>query len=114
MVGDSLSGCGKTSSPLSVISVSLPRLRKLPEWISGIGVPSRESLFRHIRRVQRKPLPAFVVFQAPTVQSNHHIGAAYVGVTGVEFLVSCSGVTDSAPFSTMRWNRQTSGQSFAP
>ena len=86
-----------------MISVSLPRLRKLPEWISGIGVPSRESLFRHIRRVQRKPLPAFVVFQALTVQSNHHTGAAYVGVTGVEFLVSCFAVTDSAPFSTMRW-----------
>ena len=80
MVGDSLSGCGKTSSPLSVISVSLPRLRKLPEWISGIGVPSRESLFRHIRRVQRKPLPAFVAFQVPTAQNNQYTKATCIEV----------------------------------
>ena len=75
----------------SVISLSLPRLRKLSEWISGIWVPSRQSVFRHIRGVQRKPLPAFVVFQAPTVQSSRHRRAAWIGVTGPELLASCLG-----------------------
>ena len=47
------------------------------EWIFDNSVPSGRSVFRQIRGVQRKPLPAFTVFQVTTDQNNQYAKVAY-------------------------------------
>ena len=55
-------------------------------------------MFRHIREVQRKSLPAFAVFQVPSAQSSQYTKVAYFGVACPELLQSYFKVTYSATF----------------
>ena len=50
-------------------------------------------VFRYMKRVQSKPLPAFVVFQVPTaLENNQYTKVAYFGVACPELLQSHFGV----------------------
>ena len=50
------------------------------------------------KEVQRKPLPAFAVFQVPTVQNNQYTKVAYFRVACSELLQLYFGVAYSATF----------------
>ena len=41
-------------------------------------------MFRHLKGVQRKPWPAFAVFQVPIAQNNQYTKAVYLGVACLE------------------------------
>ena len=53
-----------------VTRVHHPYVMKLPEVIYNIWVPSRGSVFRQMREVPRKPVPACAVFLVPTARHN--------------------------------------------
>ena len=56
------------------------------------------SLGKKKKEVQRKPLPAFAVFQVPTVQNNQYTKVAYFRVACSELLQLYFGVAYSATF----------------
>lgn len=78
---------------LSVV-VSSPGIKGIfPGWWNSWGRYLwqlsffRGFIFRQIGGVQRNPLPAFTVFQVPTVPSNHYIKVVNLGC---QVLNSCS------------------------
>ena len=90
------------SSP--VTRVNLPWLMKPPgDGISVNWGPFQGSVFRQIRGVQRKSVPAFAVFQSITAQNNQYTKAAYFEVACPEFLQSCFGVAYATTLQHLLW-----------
>ena len=69
----SLCSCDKSQSSLGD---ETPREEIYDSW-----VPFRGSVFRQVRGVERKPLPAFAVFQVPIAQNNQYAKVTYFEVT---------------------------------
>ena len=74
----SLLSCDKSQSSLVD---ETPR-----EGIYDSWVPFGGYVFRQIKGVQRKPLPASAVFQVPIAQNNQYTKVAYFGVACPELL----------------------------
>ena len=66
------------------------------EEIYDKWVPFGRAVFRHTWGVQRKPLPAFAVFQVPSAQNSQYTKGAYFGVACPKLLQSYFKVTYSA------------------
>lgn len=56
-------------------------MAKLPEVTYNSGVPSGGSVFRQMRGVPRKPVPAGAVSLAPPARPNQYTKVACLGVT---------------------------------